>query len=664
MKNEKRNKIKYLQVLRSFKAQIIFLVLLTAHCFALQTRLLTALDFNFRPKGFVSIPMGEGNIASTSEAADGDERYSVGGGGELGFEIDLSTLWSNPLGLGYTLGVEGGMTVNPLLNEDQVNYSFYSLGGVAGLYFFPLSRLFTRIDGAIGVHQAAYEEGKSDPGLFFRYGGEIGFRFTPGFTIAANAGWREYRLTEMEVLNSGMYAGLTAQITINAGRGTGQGIGATLDQHGELYPVFMQLYQTNPIGSVRIRNTENAEIRNVRLFFRASGYTASEFLCGSATVIQRGRSAQLSLYADFTPDVLLFTDKGRIMGELVIRYTFLGQERETVRAVTLAAHNRNTTIAGDASALAAFISPTSPETLDFARFIAGLDRANRRPGHNANMQYAIWLLEGMRASNIRLGETYTDLNEVQFPAETLSFRTGSVRDLSLLFAAALEGVGISSAFIQVNDGQGADSEFLVAVSLNISQSAAESFFNGTGKILVIDENVWLPLSMSAFNDGFMASWTKAASVLEQIFTEGKNAEFVVVEEAWVMYPPAPLPELGRNIIRTDNAAATSAVNRAMQAYITQEINPLIQQTQSMANNAAQQNRLGILYQRSGRVSDAKAAYERAAALGSVPAMNNRGNLALNENDFAAAERWFRQALQRDPQNTSALRGIEQAEGGR
>jgi Tfp pilus assembly protein PilF len=45
-------------------------------------------------------------------------------------------------------------------------------------------------------------------------------------------------------------------------------------------------------------------------------------------------------------------------------------------------------------------------------------------------------------------------------------------------------------------------------------------------------------------------------------------------------------------------------------------------------------------------------------MGSVPAMTNRGNLALIEKDYAAAERWFRQALERDPENAAALRGVE------
>ncbi|MDR0443019.1 MAG: hypothetical protein LBH44_06405 [Treponema sp.] len=605
------------------------------------------------------------------ETADGNPRYGLGGGGDLGFELDLSSIWPNPLGLGYTLGIEGGFLLNEVNGDEPKNMSFYSFGGSLGLYYFPLSRLFIRIDGAVGVYQPVFEGENGNSGLYLRCGGEIGFRFTPAFTIAANAGWRQFEI-DSETFNSGLYAGLTAQLTFQTGNKNTGGLSAVIDQYDAVYPAFMQLYQSNAIGSLVIRNNENAEIRNVRVSFRAAGYTASEFPCGEIPIIPRGRSVELPLLADFSPAILRFTDKGRILGEVVIHYRFLGQEREVTRTVIVASHNRNTVTTGDMAAFAAFISPTSPEVLDYAKYIAGIARGSRRIGHNQNFQYAIWFFEGLRASGLRVGETYSAENEehkhsvVQFPAETLSFGTGSNRDLALLFATGLECVAIPAAFVKTDGTEGSD-DFIAAVCLNINQSEAETLFNGTDKILVIDNKVWLPLSMNAFNEGFQAAWAKGAAALNEAFRAGKEVELVMVEEAWAVYPPAPLPALGGRIIRTNTEEAATAASQAMQAYITQEINPLIQMVsggQGNLNEAARQNRLGILYARIGRIAEAKASFERVAGMGLVPAMTNRGNLALSERDYTTAERWFRQALQREPQNTAALRGLEQVEANR
>ena len=52
---------------------------------------LFSLDFSFRPRGFALFPL---DGASTV-------RYSTGGGGDAGFDMDLSSLFTNPFALGY-----------------------------------------------------------------------------------------------------------------------------------------------------------------------------------------------------------------------------------------------------------------------------------------------------------------------------------------------------------------------------------------------------------------------------------------------------------------------------------------------------------------------------------------------------------------------------------
>jgi hypothetical protein len=335
------------------------------------------LDFSLRPKGFAFIPAGPGN-----EAADGNERFDIGGGGEMGFELDFASLWPNPLGIGYTAGLEGGLLYTPYKSPAQGNAQTYSLGGVLGLYYFPLSRLFTRADGAAGVYQSIVEEGKGRPAFWWRAGGELGFRFTPMFTLAANGGWRQYRSGNGGgVFNSGIYTGLTLHVVFETGTGSdNRGAGAVFTQHDGVYPAFLPLYQQNPAGTVTIRNNENAEIRDVRVSFRAGDYTTSEFPCGTLPLIPKGRSAELPLYADFSPELLRFTDTGRILGEIVIRYRLLGTGKESVQV-----HNRNAFPPADPSGLTAFVSSGSPDILEYAKHITGLARGNRWTGLNGNM---------------------------------------------------------------------------------------------------------------------------------------------------------------------------------------------------------------------------------------------------------------------------------------
>jgi hypothetical protein len=314
------------------------------------------------------------------------------------------------------------------------------------------------------------------------------------------------------------------------------------------------------------------------------------------------------------------------------------------------------------------VSPASPEVLEYAKHVTGLARPKRRTGLNWNMQAAVWLFEGLRAAGIRMqredapglrdggrDEGEGRMVEAQFPAETLGFRTGNRTDAGLLFAAALEAAGIPAAFIPLDD------DFIVACDLGVGPEEAELLFNGLEKALVIDSQVWMPLSMNAFNEGFMAAWNGGAETLDSVFTGGMEADFIMLETAWRIYPPAPLPAQGGTAVRVNRENLAQAADGVIGRYIGQEIQPQAEALQRLiaANpTAALYNRLGILFVRSGQAAEAKAAYERAANMGSVPAMTNRGNLALIEKDYPTAERWFKEALAQEPENSAAKRGLE------
>jgi tetratricopeptide (TPR) repeat protein len=77
------------------------------------------------------------------------------------------------------------------------------------------------------------------------------------------------------------------------------------------------------------------------------------------------------------------------------------------------------------------------------------------------------------------------------------------------------------------------------------------------------------------------------------------------------------------------------------------------------NNAAQQLGYGIVLASQGRLADSRAAFERASALrpdSGMPSFN-LGLLAESAGDLAGAERYYRDAVQRDPQLAAAHRSL-------
>jgi TPR repeat protein len=609
-------------------------------------------DFSVRGWPFVLIPLGV--------SAD---RFTVGGGMDAALDVDISSLLSNPLDIGYSLGPEFGISLVPVYMVDFPAY-FYSGGLGASLFFYPFSRISLRAEGGAGIYQAEYQ-GAVNANIFWRYGGEAGFRFSPNFILSLNAGFKQYNDQPGDPNYAGLYAGLTIQYSFETGR-RNRGVNVALNQDEPVFPVFSGLYRQNQIGTLRITNHESAELRNISVSFQAGNYTASRLVCGTISRLGKRRTVEIPLYADFSPAILNFSENGRIPGEVFIEYEILGARREANGTAVVTVYNRNSYRWADPQSLAVFVSPAVPEVLDYAKYIVGLARNYLRTGLNRNMQFALYLYEGLRAAGLTGApdqqtpyESFRGdaekVDSVQFPYQTLAYRSGDLDELGLLYAAALEAAGIKAALIPLKN------DFVVAFSLGINAEAAPTFFNDLDNLLIIDDEAWMPIASGGFRDGFINSWYTAINGINEALGAGEGLDFIVLQDAWQNYPPAAVSvqETYPNKPPEDNVVRLAETG--MLRYISSEFGPKIQDLQNRIRtggaNPALYNQLGVLYVRAGMYADAQAEYQRAAAMGYVSAMVNLGNLAMMERNTAVAEQWYGQALRADPANRAAAEGL-------
>jgi hypothetical protein len=618
-----------------------------------------ALDFSVRARPFMSIPLG----ASI-------DRFTAGGGIDATLDVDISSILSNPLDIGYSLGPDFGLNIAPVYEVGMPAY-FYSGGIGASLFYYPFSRLSLRVEGGAGIYQAEYE-GATTADIFWKYGGEAGFRFSPNFILSLNAGFRQYNDRSADPNYTGVYGGLTVHYSFEIG-GNNRGISVVLDQDEPVFPVFSGLYRQNRAGTLRITNHESAEIRNISVSFQAGNYTASQLACGTVSRLGKHQTAEIPLYADFSQAILNFSESGRIPGDVLIEYEILGARREVNGSAVVTVHNRNSYRWADPQSLAVFVSPAVPEVLDYAKYIVGLARNHLRTGLNRNMQFALYLYEGLRAAGLTGApdqqtpyESFRGDSEkvdsIQFPYQTLAYRSGDLDELGLLYAASLEAAGLKTALIPLKN------DFAVAFSLGIDGAAAQTFFTGLDNLLIIDDEAWMPIASGALRDGFINGWYTAINGINEAIGAGEGVDFIVLQDAWRSYPPAAVSvqETYPDKPPEDNVVRLAETD--MLRYISSEFGPKIQALQNRIRagetGPALYNQLGLLYVRAGMYADARTEYQRAAAQGYVSAMVNLGNLAMLERNTAAAERWYGQALSRDPTNRAAAEGLNQIALGR
>jgi tetratricopeptide (TPR) repeat protein len=376
----------------------------------------------------------------------------------------------------------------------------------------------------------------------------------------------------------------------------------------------------------------------------------------------------LPLYADFSPAIYNFSENGRIPGQVIVEYELLGSGRTVSSTAVVEVYNRNSFRWNDPRSLAVFISPSAPEVLDYSKYIVGIARNHLRTGLNRNMQFAVFLYEGLRAGGMRdapdvetpYAASHGDREAVdylQFPFQTLAYRSGDVDELGLLYAASLEAAGISTALIPLSG------DFVVAFSLGMDKETAGGFFDNTDNLLILDGEAWLPVGFSSFREGFVNGWYTAVNGINAAVAAEGGVDVIMLKEAWRSYPPAALSVEEARFDKPPEDNVVRLVETGMLRYIAAEFGPKIRRAQEAV--AAGQgtpnlyNQLGLLYVRSGLYEEAKAEYRRSAAMGSAVAMVNLGNLAYMEKDMEAASRWYGQALTVDPANRAAANGLNQ-----
>ena len=110
------------------------------------------------------------------------------------------------------------------------NFNIMAGGASAGLYFYPLSRLYLSANGSIGVHNININSPSvtSDSnGLYYRGFGELGFRFTPSLILNAVGGYEDFKV-DGESLISGTFVGLGAKFNFSTGKKASSGFSPAL----------------------------------------------------------------------------------------------------------------------------------------------------------------------------------------------------------------------------------------------------------------------------------------------------------------------------------------------------------------------------------------------------------------------------------------------------
>jgi hypothetical protein len=196
--------------------------------------------------------------------------YSLGYGAEL--EGGLALPGAGPLAAGASLGFVG----IPIAGTRE-SLSILSLGAGPSIALRPLDRLELELS-ALGGYALLLSPGVTTGNPFASAALRASFSLSPSFSLGLGAAYRmHFNATGLDYQGLGL--GLGASFGLGGGAAPKMRI---LDvRFDPVFPVFYKYYETNPAGSLRIRNGESGTATDLVVSFYLPQYMAGPKECAS-----------------------------------------------------------------------------------------------------------------------------------------------------------------------------------------------------------------------------------------------------------------------------------------------------------------------------------------------------------------------------------------------
>lgn len=304
-----------------------------------------------------------------------------------------------------------------------------------------------------------------------------------------------------------------------------------------IFPARLAAYQTEPIGTVEVKNIGKERLDSLVLRTSIAGFTASE-LDSEPVSLEAGSSLKLPVRVVLSREALVgHEDNAPAVVSMGFEYRAGEFAVSQSRSQAVVIYDRNSLTWSEPLSVAAFVTPRSPKVVEMARVAAAVARGEGMKGDPRALPLAIFTSMGLHGLSYAPDPVnpYSQeaMDYVEFPEQTLSGRSGDCDDLAVLFAAVGEAVGLSVALVTTPE------HVFVAVDTGLPPHNASRLGAEAGQAIAHGGRLWLPVETTLVGKEFEVAWRDAAKEYRRWEDKGE-ARLVVVRDAWAKYPPVSL----------------------------------------------------------------------------------------------------------------------------
>lgn len=420
----------------------------------------------------------------------------------------------------------------------------------------------------------------------------------------------------------------------------------------DIKPVFASIYKQyaeNPIGTAIIRNQTEEIMRDVKVILNVPSFMDEPTL-NPVDNISPGGQTVVELKAAFNEKMREVQDDIENKPiSLILEYTTNeGKKKESKQGVYFDIYDVNATNWKPNASIAAFVAHDNDTVQTIARYAANADNA---------LEKAIQVYDTLNKYGIEYSldpqDPYgKDIDYVMYPWETLKVKKGDCDDLSVLYAACLQNIGINTALVLT------PSHVFVMFDSGMSASRASRVILDENLYRVEGKTAWIPVEVTMLGKpgkSFFDAWIKGK---EEYNPDLKR---VHISKAWKKFKPVwsgpeveiELPD--KNTVLREYYSDIAKAKEYWRDIIDEQIEYQLTQLKSQPKDNAQiRNLLGISYAMKGEFANAEKQLRKAALL--APSVtryhNNLANVLLLGGRFQEAKKEYNLALQRSPDSAA------------
>jgi len=420
-----------------------------------------------------------------------------------------------------------------------------------------------------------------------------------------------------------------------------------------VFSALYKYYSDNPLGAIVIKNTTGATIDRVYGEISIKNYMDYPTETRAFRGVNHGDTIKLKLHAVFNNKVLSVSEDTPLNIKFTLYYTIKGKKYSLEKKMSTTLYNRNAMTWDNTSKLSAFITAKDSSVKVFARSVVQMFRNSRLRFLNKELQYAIQIFDSLGTYGMtyvkdpktpfsKYSKMKSQVDFIQYPRETLRFKTGDCDDLTVLYAAILENLGIETALVTV------PGHILMMFNTGVDASMKKSVFNNTSDLIIHRGTVWIPVETTLMGKNFMQAWQSAVRQMKSSFANNTLA-IIDSHKAWKEFAPVtlkdstwepkiPTLDMVHKIYYRD---INLLINKQLRASVIR----VKRRIKKNPRNYKLYNKLGVIYARFGKYKKASFYFKKALTIKKnyFSPYNNLGNIYMIQKRYRIALQYLKKA---------------------